>query len=328
MPQEHLSKVDREDRMTRPFGVKATLAVLFSLSVQSVPSHAQEWPTKPIRIVVGFGPGGGTDIAARIVAEPLSKALGQPVVVENRPGAGGNTAAEAVAKGPKDGYTALMMSNAHAVAPAIYKALRYDSVSDFAMVSMVGTAGLMMVTAPDFPGKTVKDVINDVKANPGKLNYGSPGVGTTQHFAVEYMKQLAGLNLQHVPYRSTPAAITGLISHEVSLVIELIQTVQGQVEGGTLKAIAVTSPQRFPTVPDIPTFAETGLPGYDVTSWYGLAFPAGTPEPIVTKTNQTMRELLASETVRAQILKVGALVKSSRPEELKSHVASEIEKWK
>src|SRR5215204_352514 len=169
----------------------AKIAVVIISALISTSVTAQEWPTKPIRIVVGFGAGGGTDIAARIVADPLSKALGQPVVVENRPGAGGNSAAEAVAKGPKDGYTALMMSNAHAVAPAIYKTLRYDSISDFAMVSMVGTAGLMLVTAPDFPGKTVKDVIDDVKANPGKLNYGSPGVGTTQHFAVEYMKQLA-----------------------------------------------------------------------------------------------------------------------------------------
>jgi tripartite-type tricarboxylate transporter receptor subunit TctC len=313
--------------MKSPFGIRAAFA-FFALGIITAPASAQDWPRQTIKIVVGFGAGGGTDIAARIMAEPLSKALGQPVVVENRPGGGGNTAAEAVAKAPKDGYTALMMSNAHAVAPAMYKTLRYDSINDFQMVSMVGTAGLMLVTAPDFPGKTVKDVIDYVKANPGKLNFGSPGVGTTQHFAVEYMKQLAGLNIQHVPYRGTPATIAALISHEVQIVIELIQTVQGQVQGGTLKAIAVTSPQRFPTVPDIPTFAETGLPGYDVTSWYGLAFPAGTPEPIVAKTNKAMRELLASETVRAQILKVGALVKSSTPEELKTHIVGEIAKWK
>jgi len=308
----------------KSFGIIAA----FTLSISAAPSHAQDWPQHPIRIVVGFGAGGGTDIAARIIAEPLSKALGQPVVVENRVGAGGMTAAEAVAKGPKDGYTALMMSNAHAVAPAMNKTMRYDSVADFAMVSMVGTAGLMLVTTPDFSGKTVKDVIDHVKANPGKLNYGSPGIGTTQHFAVEYMKQLAGLQIQHVPYRTTPAAITALLSREVQLIIELIQTVQGQAQSGALKAIAVTSPQRFATVPDIPTFAETGLPGYDVTSWYGLAFAAGTPDAIVAKTNKAMRELLATDGVREQILKVGALVKSSTPEELKAHIAGEIEKWK
>jgi tripartite-type tricarboxylate transporter receptor subunit TctC len=313
--------------MTRLFGVAAALLVAAS-SVIATSAQAQDWPTRPIRIVVGFGAGGGTDIAARIVAEPLSKALGQPVVVENRVGAGGTTAAEQVARSAKDGYTALMMSNAHVISPAMYKSLRYDSVNDFQMVSMVGTAGLMLVTAPDFPAKDVKGLIAHAKANPGKLNFGSPGVGTTQHFAAEFMKQMAGLDILHVPYKSTPATLTGLIAGEVQMVIELIQTVQGQVQAGQMRAIGVTSPQRFPTVPDIPTLAETGLPGYDVTSWYGLAFPAGTPAPIVEKTNKALRELLATDTVRAQIAKVGALVKSSTPDELRAHIVSEIDRWK
>ena len=162
--------------------------------------------------MVGFGAGGGTDIAARIVAQPLSEMLGQPVVVENRVGAGGTTAAEGVARSPKDGYTALMMSNAHAVSAAMYKTLRYDPIADFQMVSMVGIAGLVLVTAPELPGQGPQGRSSRMaKANPGKLNFGSPGVGTTQHFAAEYMKQLAGIDMQHVPYRSTPAALTGLI---------------------------------------------------------------------------------------------------------------------
>jgi len=305
-----------------------TAFAICALFILAIPSHAQDWPTRPIRIIVGFGAGGGTDIAARIVAEPLSKALGQPVVVENRVGAGGTTAAEQVAKGAKDGYTMLMMSNAHVVSPAMYKSLRYDSVNDFQMVSMVGTAGLMLVTAPGFPAKDLKGLIAHAKANPGKLNFGSPGVGTTQHFAFEYLKQMAGIDVLHVPYKSTPAVLTGLVAGEVQMVIELIQTVQGQVQAGTLRAIAVTSKDRFPTVPDIPTLAETGLPGYDVTSWYGLALPAGTPAPIVEKTNKAMRELLATETVRAQIAKVGALVKSSTPDELRAHIVGEIDRWK
>jgi tripartite-type tricarboxylate transporter receptor subunit TctC len=305
----------------------AALAVAV-LSILAAPSQAQDWPRQPIRIVVGFGAGGGTDIAARIVAQPLSEMLGQPVVVENRFGAGGTTAAEGVARSPKDGYTALMMSNAHAVSAAMYKTLRYDPIADFQMVSMVGTAALVLVTAPSFPAKDLKEIIAQAKANPGKLNFGSPGVGTTQHFAAEYMKQLAGIDIQHIPYRTTPAAITGLIAGEVQVVIELIQTVQGQFQSGALRAIAVTSPQRFATVPDIPTFAETGLPGYDVTSWYGLSFAAGTPEPIVTRTNRALQQILATENVRAQILKVGALVRSSSPDELKTHIADEIVKWK
>src|SRR5207247_7347509 len=169
--------------------------------------------------------------------------LGQPVVVENRVGAGGTTAAEQVARGPKDGYTALMMSNAHAVSAVMYKTLRYDSIADFQMVSMVGTAGLVLVTAPEFPAKDLRGVIARVKANPGKLNFGSPGVGTTQHFSAELLVQLAGLSMTHIPYRSTPAAISALLSKDVQLVFELIQAVQGQFQSGTLKAIAVTSPQ-------------------------------------------------------------------------------------
>jgi tripartite-type tricarboxylate transporter receptor subunit TctC len=313
--------------MSRRTSFAAALA-LVALSVLPTSIHAQDWPSRPIRIIVGFGAGGGTDIAARIIAEHLSKALGQPVVVENRVGGGGTTAAEAVARGAKDGYTALMMSNAHVIAPAMYKSLRYDSVNDFQMVSMVGTAGLMLVTAPDFPAKDVKGLIAHAKKNPGKLNFGSPGVGTTQHFAVEFLKQMAGLDIQHVPYKSTPATLTGLISGETQMVIELIQTVQGQVQAGKMRAIGVTSPQRFPTVPDIPTLAETGLPGYDVTSWYGLAFAAGTPAAIVDKANKAMRAFLATDAVRAQITKVGALPKSSTPEELRAHIASEIDRWK
>src|SRR5262245_47743337 len=303
-------------------------AVLAVLSILAAPSQAQDWPRQPIRIVVGFGAGGGTDIAARIVAQPLSEMLGQPVVVENRVGAGGTTAAEGVARAPKDGYTALIMSNAHAVVAAMYKTLRYDPIADFQMVSMVGTAALVLVTAPNFPAKDLKEIIAQAKANPGKLNFGSPGVGTTQHFAAEYMKQLAGLDIQHVPYRSTPAALTGLIAGEVQLVIELVQTVQAQIQAGALRAIAVTSPQRFPAVPDIPTFAESGLPGYDVTSWYGLSFAAGTPGGIVERTNTAVRSLLTTDAVRAQILRVGALVRSSTPDELKAHIADEIIKWK
>lgn len=315
--------------MALSFGVKATLAVVaFSVLAQPARLAAQDWPRQPIRIVVGFGAGGGTDIAARIVAQPLSELLGQPVVVENRVGGGGTTAAEQVARAPKDGYTALMMSNAHAIAPVMYKTLRFDPIADFQMVSMVGTAGLVLVTAPDFPAKDLKGVLAHVRANPGKLNFGSPGVGTTQHFSMEFMKQLAGLDIQHIPYRSTPAAVTALVANEVQLVIELIQTVQGQFQTGALRAIAVTSPQRFPSVPDIPTFAESGLPGYDVTSWYGLSFPAGTPATIVTRTNRAMQQLLATDSVRAQILKVGALVRSSTPEELKAHITDEITKWK
>jgi tripartite-type tricarboxylate transporter receptor subunit TctC len=294
------------------------------------PASAQDaaWPARPIRLVVGCGAGGGTDIAARLVAQPLSEILGQPVVVENRPGAGGMTAADAVAKSPKDGYTALMMSNAHAVSAVMYKALRYDPVNDFAMVSMVATAGLVLVTRPDFPANDLKALLESVRANPGKLNFASAGVGTTQQFAGELMKQLAGLNVTHVPYRTTPAAVTGLRAKDVEYLFELVQPVQGQIQAGDLKAIAVTSPERNPILSDVPTFKQSGMPDYEVTSWYGLAFAAGTPPAIIEKTNKAMRELLARDVIDKQVRTMGALVRSSTPDELKTHIAGEIAKWK
>jgi tripartite-type tricarboxylate transporter receptor subunit TctC len=258
----------------------------------------------------------------------VAEILGQAVVVENRAGAAGTTAAEAVAKSPKDGYTAYMMSNAHAISAVMYKSLRYDPVNDFQMVSMVATAGLVLVAAPAFPASDLAGVLAAVRASPGKFNFGSAGVGTTQHFAGELMKQTAGLNITHVPYRSTPAAVTGLRAGEVEFVFELVQTVQGQIQMGELKAIAVTSPKRNPMLADVPTFTEAGMPGYDVTSWYGLAFAAGTAPAIVHKTNKAMQELLGRESVAKQILNLGALVRSSTPDELKTHIAGEIAKWK
>jgi tripartite-type tricarboxylate transporter receptor subunit TctC len=290
-------------------------------------SSAQEWPAQTIRILVGFGAGGGTDIAARIVAEPMADILGRPVVVENRVDAGGVTAANAVAKAPKDGYTALMMSNAHVIAPVMFKTLPYDSITDFEMTSMIGSAGLVLVARSDFPASNLADVIKLLKANPGKYNFATPGVGTTQHFAVELMNQMAGIKMEHIPFRGTPAAITALLGKQVDLVMELIQTVRGQIESGDLKAIAVTSPQRFPSVPNVPTFAESGLPGYAVTSWYGLALPSGTPAPIVDKFTKALQQSLNREKTKEGILKVGALPKTSTPEELRKHIASEVERW-
>jgi tripartite-type tricarboxylate transporter receptor subunit TctC len=308
--------------------ILVALAAFAALGAAFAGAQANDWrPTQTIRIVVGFGAGGGTDIAARLVADPLADLLGQAVVVENRPGGGGATAANAVAKSPKDGTTALMMSNAHVIAPVMVKSLPYDSVNDFQMLSMIGSAGLVLVARPDFPAKNLEETLRVLKADPGKYNFASPGVGTTQHFAVELMNQMAGVKMQHIPFRATPQAIAALLGGQVELVMELIQTVRGQIESGQLKAIAVTSPQRFPSLPNVPTFAESGMPDYAVTSWYGLALPAGTPAPIVQTFNAALTKALASDKTRDQILKVGALPKSSTPEELRRHVAAEIARW-
>jgi tripartite-type tricarboxylate transporter receptor subunit TctC len=221
----------------------------------------------------------------------------------------------------------LMMSNAHAVSGAGHPNLKYEPIKDFSMVSLVGTVSLALITSPDFPPKSVKELIAAAKAEPGKFNYASVGAGTTQHFAGELFRVLAGIDIKHVPYRTSPAAITGLLTNDVQLTFELIPAIQGQVAAGKLRMLAVTSPERIAGMPDVPTIAEAGIP-YNVTSWYGLAFPAGTPEAIVQKTNKAVREALANPEVIEQIKKTGISAKSSTSDELQKHVTSEIAKWK
>jgi tripartite-type tricarboxylate transporter receptor subunit TctC len=213
------------------------------------------------------------------------------------------------------------------VAATLFKNLPYDSVNDFAMVSLTGIAGLVLVTSPAFPASDVKGVITAAQAAPGKYNFASPGVGTTQHFSGELFRQLAGIDIKHVPYRSTPAAVTGLLANEVQLTFELVQPVLGQIGAGALKAIAVTSPQRYPALPNVPTVAESGLPAFQVMSWYGLAFPAGTPRPIIDKMNKALHDVLVREELRKQLADVGATAATSTPEELRAHIVGEIAKW-
>lgn len=292
-----------------------------------VAAAAQDWPTRPVRIVVPNGPGGGTDIVSRILADSFSKSLGASFVVENKPGAGTTIGADSVAKAQPDGYTVLMMSNAHAVAGAGHPGLKYEPVKDFRMVSMVGTVALALVTSPSFPPKTVQELVAAAKAEPGKFNFASIGAGATQHFAGELFRVQAGIDIKHVPYRTTPAVVTGLITNDVQMTFELIPAIQGHIAAGTLRILAVTSPERSASMPDVPTIAESGIP-YNVTSWYGLAFPAGTPDAIVQKMNKAVREALADSQVVEQIKKTGISTRSSTPDELEKHVTSEIAKWK
>ncbi|HZE46713.1 MAG TPA: tripartite tricarboxylate transporter substrate binding protein [Xanthobacteraceae bacterium] len=308
-------------------GVRSLVLGALALGMAAVSAGAQDWPTRPIRFIVGAGVGGGTDIITRIIAQPLSELLGQPIYIENRQGAGNIVAASTLVNAPKDGYTAYMMNNSHGVSAALFKSMPYDSVEDFAMVSLTGTAGLVLVTAPDFPAKDVKGLIAAAKAAPGKYNFASVGTGTTQHFSGELFCQLAGVDIKHIPYRGTPAAITALLQRDVQLTFELVQPVLGQIRSGDLRAVAVTSPQRYPALPDVPTVAESGLPEFQVMSWYGLAFPAGTPRPIVDKMNAGLREVLARDDVRKQMINLGATAQTSTPEELRRHIVNEIAKW-
>ena len=302
-------------------------ALAAALATVPAAASAQEWPSRTVRIVVPNGPGGGTDIVSRILGDALSKSLGAPFVVENKPGAGTTLGAETVARAQPDGYTVLMMSNAHAVSGAGHPNLRYEPVKDFRMVSLVGTVPLALVTSPEFPPKTVQELIAAAKKDPGKYNFASVGAGTTQHFAGELFHVLAGIDIKHVPYRTTPAAITGLMSNDVQMTFELMPAIQGQVDGGKLRILAVTSPERFPGMPNVPTIAEAGI-AYNVTSWYGLAFPANTPDAVLQKMNKAVREALADPQVIEQIKKTGISAKSSTSDELEKHVTSEIAKWK
>jgi tripartite-type tricarboxylate transporter receptor subunit TctC len=304
-----------------------TLLIAAAMALVSAGAGAQDWPTRPVHIIVGAGPGGGTDIVTRIIGQQLSDVLGQPVVVENRQGPANLLAAGALVKAAKDGYTSYMINNSHGVVGALYKNLPFDPVNDFAFVSFTGVAGLVLVTRKDFPASNVKELIAAAKAQPGKLNFSSVGNGTTQHFSGELFRQLAGIDVKHIPYRSTPASVTGLLAGEVDFTFELVQAVLGQIRAGQLKALAVTSPVHDAALPELPTVAESGLPSFQVMSWYGLTMPAGTPEPIIARMNKALHEVLAREDIRAQLIKVGATAKTSTPEELRQHVISEIAKW-
>jgi tripartite-type tricarboxylate transporter receptor subunit TctC len=306
----------------------AALAVAIPTIVTTVSASADAWPSRPIRIVVGFGAGGGTDIAARIVAQPLSEKLGQSIVVENKPGAGGTIAANQVAHADKNGYTALVISTGHTVSAAMFKSLPYDSVKDFAPVGLVANSSYVVVARADLPVKNLRELIALAKAKPGDLKFASVGVGSTQHLAGELLHQKAGMKVLNVPYRGTPALVTALIAGEVDYGVELLHAVKGNAEAGKLKILAVASPERSPAAPDIPTVAEQGVPGYAAVAWYGMVYPAGTPAEVVAKTSTALREILARKDIQAQLEKIGASAKSSTPEAFGKLMAAEVETWK
>lgn len=302
--------------------------VSLALAVAPLAAVAQaDWPQRPVRMLVGFGPGGGTDIVARIVAPALGDALGQPVVVENRPGAGGTVAAAQVAKAAPDGHVAFMLNNGFAVSATMMRALPYDPLADFQPVSMVATMPLVVLTGPKSGIADVKGLVEAAKANPGKLNFASVGVGSTQHFAGELLFQLAGLQLTHVPYKGTPNAIAATQTNEAQLLVEVAGAALGQVRGGALRALALTSGTPFPGLPDVPTLKQAGIADYDVTTWYALAFPARTPAPVVEKAGRALRAALAREEVRKQLANAAFVPETSTPEALQAHVRAEIARW-
>jgi len=299
---------------------------IWSLAIGA--AGAQDYPQRPIRIVVSFGPGGGADIVARIIGQSMQERLGQPVVIENRPGAAGTLGNDTVARAAPDGYTLGIMTAGQVIAAVVQKSLHYDTMTAFDWVGQVATASLLIVTRPDFPADNIKQLIAAAKANPGKITFGSPGFGATQHLAGELLKQTAGIEIVHVPFRSSPESISAILGKQVDVGFDTVSAVLGQVQSGQLKALAVTGKERFPAVPDVPTALESGaLPGYDVTTWYGFFVPHGTPPDIIAKLNRTINAVIAEDGVRERLAKAGVVVEGGTPDAFGAFIASEYARW-
>ncbi len=308
--------------------LKSAIAALAAAMLLATPASAQDFPNKPIRIIVPFGPGGGGDIVGRIFGQALQEKLGQPVVVENKPGAAGTLGNEMIARAEKDGYTIGVMTAGQVIAAAMNKSLRYDPATAFEPISQVGTASLMLVARADFPASNVNELIAAAKANPGKINVASPGFGATQHMSGELFKQMAGVDMVSVQFRTTPEAVTAVLGKQVDVLFDTVLAVIGQVQSGQLKAIAVTSKDRFPIVPDVPAIAESAaMKSYDVSTWYGFFGPRGIPPQIVARLNKALNEALADAGVREKLTKAGVTVKGSTPDEFGKFMADELARW-
>jgi tripartite-type tricarboxylate transporter receptor subunit TctC len=285
---------------------------------------AQEWPTRPVHILVGFGAGGGTDVATRILAEGLSQSLGQQFVVENRPGAGGTIAGGVAAKADKDGYNLLAISMGHAVSAVMVKNVPYDPVNDFAPVGIFTTSAYVVAVPKNSPATDIKSLVDHVNKQAGKANYSTVGLGSTQHLIAEHLRQATGMKAQQVPYRTSGEVVSALLRGDAAFAVELIHSIRGQVEAGDLRLIAVATPKRWPGIESVPTLAESGMPGIAYLGWYGLVFPAATPQPIVDKLHKTMSDVLAKGEVKARLEKIGAVASLSSPTEFKNVIESDI----
>jgi tripartite-type tricarboxylate transporter receptor subunit TctC len=305
--------------------VKLAAAGLCAFSV--VAAHAQIYPYKPLRIVVPFGAGGVADLTARTVAQKMSEGLGQSVVIDNRPGAGGIVAAEMVAKSEPDGYTLLLMSNANAVSAGLFKALPFDPVKDFMPVSLMGTFDLVIVTSTDSRFQSLHELLTWAKANPGKLNIGSINIGSTQHLTAELFKSVAGLDAQVVPFNGTPAVMTALRGNQIDVAVEVLSPVLPQIKGGALRALAVTGPKRNMALPQVPTAKESGLPHLLSTSWNGLGVPVKTPQAVVDRLNKEVNAALQNPAVRQKLLDLNVEPHPSTVPQAHEWLEIEIKRW-
>lgn len=310
-------------RLCRVAGLTATLCAL------AAPSLAQQnYPSRPIRILHGFAPGGAADTLSRVMADGLQKKLGQPVIVEAKQGAGGNIAADAVAKAAPDGYTLGLVTGGHAISAATYKSLTFKPVDDFDMISTLIYYALVVAVKADNPAKTLGDLLAEAKAKPGSLSFGSVGFGSTHHLAGELLASDAGVTLVHVPYRGDSQAITALLGGEVPMIVGTSVLLAPQIESGAVRGLAVTSPSRSALLPDVPTVQEAGVKGYDVRTWAGLIAPKGLPADVLAALNAAVLDALKEPEIRKRLeTAVGGEVRGSTPAEMKDLVAREIARW-
>ncbi|WP_137917684.1 tripartite tricarboxylate transporter substrate binding protein [Hydrogenophaga sp. 2FB] len=308
----------------------AAAALLFASAAmaQTAAPAAADWPNKPVRIVVVYPPGGGIDLIARNLGKKLSDLWNVPVVVDNRPGAGTTLGAGVVAKSPADGYTLLMTDVSFAIAPGLYKSLPYDTLRDFAPVTLLNTVDDILVVNPSVPANNVRELVALAKAKPGTLMYASAGNGTLNHLAPEMFKQAAGIDMIHVPYKGALAALTDVMAGQVQVYLGALGSVVPQIKAGRLKPIAVTGTRRSPVLPDVPTVIESGVPGYDVAAWYGLLAPVGTPDAIVDKIQRDVARFAREPAFRQSLSADGNEVVAGTPAEFSSFLEREVAKWR
>ena len=302
-------------------------ALLSAVAVAGGGAHAQTFPTRPVTIVVPYPPGGLIDLVARLIQARFQTELGQSVIIENRSGAGGNVGAEAVARASADGHTLLLANPSLAISPLIYPKLNYKPIEDFAYVGQYGTVPNVLVVHPSIPAKTVQEFIAYAKKNPGKLNYGSPGYGTSPQMSMELFKSMTGANITHVPYKGAPQAVTDVLAGHMNMMFNSIAPIIANIKAGRVRVLGIASSKRSPQLPDVPTISEAGVPGFEAVNWFGMFAPAKTPKPIITRVNEAVVKVLRSPDVQAQFVALGADPVGDSPEEFAAFVRRDMERY-
>lgn len=310
--------------------VRTIILALVGLAPLAAGAQAQNqsWPNRPVRIVVPSPPAGGTDIVARVMAEHFSKAFKQQFFVENRPGAGNMIGIESVARAANDGYTFLMTASTLSLNSVLYKKVSYDPVKDFAPITLAAKAPNVLIVNPSVPAKTLTEFIALAKKQPGKLTYGTPGIGTSPHMCMELFKSMAGVDLQHIPYRGTVPALTDVMSGQISGMFSTALSAKPQIAAGKVRAFGVSTATRSASMPDIPSIAEAGVPGYEAVQWYGFLAPAGTPAAVIAQIHAESMKALHSAEMKEKLAHDGAEPSPTSPEEFAAHIKNELDKWR